>query len=405
LTPPSPTLLEARDALLAAALAGDPLDLERFSQAFARRGAGVFAVGPNRFDATNGGIVESYVAGSAVEATTASLLDDVDAVCSADRILDSGEIGTLRLTFRNVGNSPSEAATALVTAAPAAAVGVDTASRRVTFPDGPTIAIPALPIFGTGEASVRVALDGLSAITTVDFSVQVSDTGAGEPPPKVFAFLTNADEVPYRSFNDSAESTNVVWSIDSSESGVPEASRWQRATVSVTEHEYHGPSSSLAAVVDFQSPPLQLEEGEPFTVSFKHRFSFESGAGTNFDGGVIEVSNDGGATWTDVGEERAGYNGTIFDDSGNPIGGRVAFVADSPDYPAYTTATLDFGSQYGGDTVLLRFRVASDSGTASTGWDIDDIALTGVAEPPFDAVLPQSSTCSELPPPLTFVSP
>jgi hypothetical protein len=275
----------------------------------------------------------------------------------------------------------------------------------VTFPDGPTIAIPALPIFGTAEASVRVALDGLTAITPIDFSVQVADTGAGEPPPKVFGFLTNADEVPNRSFTDSAESTNGVWSIDTSEIAVPDSDRWQRAAMSVTEHEYHCSSSSLPAVVDFRSPPLALVEGEPFTVTFKHRFSFESGAGTNFDGGVIELSSDGGATWSDVGEARAGYNGTLFDDSGNALGGRVAFVADSPDYPAYTVTTLDFGSQYGGDTVLIRFRVASDAGTGSTGWDIDDIALTGVGQPPFDAVLPQSSTCSELSSPLTFVSP
>lgn len=405
LTPANPTLVEARDALLAAALARDPIDLERFSQAFARRGAGVFAVGPNRFDATNSGIVESYVAGSALEATAASLLDDVDAVCSADGILDSGEIGTLRVTFRNIGNAPSEATTASVSAAPRAAPGVDTASRSVTFPDGPTIAIPALPIFGSAEASLRVALDGLSAITPVDFSVQVADNGAGEPPPKVYGFATNADELPNRAFTDSAESTNVVWSIDSSEGDVPESGRWQRVPVSVTEHEYHCSSSSVAALVDFQSPPLALVAGEPFTVSFKHRFSFESGAGTNFDGGVIEISSDGGATWTDVGEERAGYNGTLFDQSGNPLGGRAAFVADSPGYPEYTDLTLDFGSQYGGDTVLIRFRVASDSGTASTGWDIDDIALGGVAQPPFDTVVPQSGTCSELPAPLTFVSP
>jgi hypothetical protein len=405
LTPANPTLLEARDALLAAALARDPIDLERFSQAFARRGAGVFAVGPNRFDATNGGIVESYIAGSAVEATTARLLDDEDPFCSADGILDSREIGTLRVTFRNIGNAPSEATTAQVTAALAAAAGEDSVFRRVRFPDGPTIAIPALPIFGSVEASVRVALDGLTEITPVDFSVQVADTGAGEPPPKRFGFLTNADEVPYQSFTDSAESTNVVWSIDSSDSTVPEAGRWQRTELSLTEHEYHCSSSSLAAVVDFRSPPLQLVEGEAFTVSFKHRFSFESDAETNFDGGVIELSNDGGATWTDIGQDLAGYNGTLFEESGSPLGGRAAFVADSPNYPEYANQTLDFGSQYGGDTVLIRFRVASDSGTASTGWDIDDISLTGVAEPPFDAVLPQSSTCSELPPPLTFVSP
>jgi hypothetical protein len=383
LTPASPTLLEARDALLAAALARDPIDLSRFSAAFAKRGAGVFAIGPDRFDATNGGIVESYASGSALEARTASLDDDVVRVCSADGILDSGEVGTLRVTFRNVGNAPSAAASAIVT----------TASPGVELIEGSELVIPPLPIFGSVESSLRVALNGLGAITPIELSVQVEDTGAGEPPARVFSFLANADEVPNRLSIDTASSSNVVWTVTSSDPEVPATGRWQRTALSVTEYEYHCSSSPLAATVDFQSPPLAVAPGEAFTVSFSHRFSFEADGDTIFDGGVIELSTDNGATWTDVGPERAGYNGTLFEESGNPIGGRPAFVADSLGSPEYTTVTLDFGSQYGGETVLVRFRVASDAGTASTGWDLDDIAIGGVANAPFDAVLPQSADC------------
>jgi hypothetical protein len=394
LTPANPTLLEARDALLATTLARDPVDLERFSAAFAKRGAGVFAVAPNRFDNTNSGIIESYEAGGAIETTTAALLDDVSPVCVADGILDSGEVGTLRVTFRNIGNAPSEVASA----------SVSSSIEGVTFPDGPTINIPPLPIYGSAEASVRVALAGLSAVTPIDFSVQVSDTGAGEPPSTVYAFAANADELPQRSFSDGAESSHVVWSVIASEGGVPENGRWSRVALGPTEHVYHCSSSPLSATVDFQSPPLAVLADEPFTVTFRHRYSFEAGAGVNYDGGVIELSTDAGATWTDVGAARAGYDGTIFANSGNPAGGRPGFVNDSPAYPQYLTSRLDFGSEYAGQQVLLRFRVASDDGTGSTGWDLDDIALSGVAEPPFDAVVPQSDTCSE-PPPVTFVAP
>jgi hypothetical protein len=394
LTPANPTLLEARDALLATALARDPVDLEHFSRAFAKRGAGVFAVAPNRFDGTNSGIVESYEAGGAIETTAALLLDDVSPVCVADGILDSGEVGTLRLTFRNIGNAPSEVASA----------SVSSSIEGVTFPDGPTISIPPLPIYGSAEASVRVALAGLSAITPIDFSVQVSDTGAGEPPPTVHSFAANADELPLRSFTDGAESSHLVWSVVASVAEVPAIGRWTRVTLGPTEHVYHCSSSPLAATVDFQSPPLAVLADEPFTLTFRHRYSFEAGAGVNYDGGVIEISTDAGATWTDVGTSRAGYDGTIFASSGNPIGGRPAFVNDSAAYPQYITSQLDFGSEYAGQEVLLRFRVASDDGTASTGWDLDDITLAGVAEPPFDLIVPHSDACSE-PPPVTFVAP
>ncbi|MHB8872274.1 MAG: M36 family metallopeptidase, partial [Myxococcaceae bacterium] len=57
LTPGSPTFLEARDALLAAALAADPADFVAFGQAFARRGAGVGATGPDRASTTHLGVV------------------------------------------------------------------------------------------------------------------------------------------------------------------------------------------------------------------------------------------------------------------------------------------------------------------------------------------------------------
>jgi hypothetical protein len=60
-TPPNPTFLQARDALLAVARAGDPADEARLWQAFARRGAGEGASGP-AFDADdNRPVAESFL--------------------------------------------------------------------------------------------------------------------------------------------------------------------------------------------------------------------------------------------------------------------------------------------------------------------------------------------------------
>jgi hypothetical protein len=60
-TPPNPTFLDARDALLAVAQAGDQADHARFWQAFARRGAGQGATGPAADAADNRPVVESYL--------------------------------------------------------------------------------------------------------------------------------------------------------------------------------------------------------------------------------------------------------------------------------------------------------------------------------------------------------
>jgi hypothetical protein len=66
LTPTNTTFTEARDAMLAAALAGDPADYEAFCAAFARRGIGHGAVSPPWNSTTHEGVVESYTCASLV---------------------------------------------------------------------------------------------------------------------------------------------------------------------------------------------------------------------------------------------------------------------------------------------------------------------------------------------------
>jgi hypothetical protein len=60
LTPANPTFLEARNALLAVAKAHDFADYRAFWQAFAKRGAGVNAVGPRRYSLKHNGVVEDF---------------------------------------------------------------------------------------------------------------------------------------------------------------------------------------------------------------------------------------------------------------------------------------------------------------------------------------------------------
>ena len=62
ITPNDPTLIEARDALFAAISANDANDLSLCRNAFALRGAGIFARSGPRNSATNSGNLESYFA-------------------------------------------------------------------------------------------------------------------------------------------------------------------------------------------------------------------------------------------------------------------------------------------------------------------------------------------------------
>ena len=115
---------------------------------------------------------------------------------------------------------------------------------------------------------------------------------------------------------------------------------------------------------------------------FSHAFGFEhDGNGGFHDGGVVEYSTDGGATWIDAGPLFAAgrtYGGTLASPSANALAGRSAFVAESHGYGStrYSLATLS------GQSIRLRFRVGTDDSVSSTGWRVDDIRIhTCAAEP------------------------
>lgn len=100
---------------------------------------------------------------------------------------------------------------------------------------------------------------------------------------------------------------------------------------------------------------------------FAHAYGFE----TNFDGGVLEYSTDGGTTWLDAGPlfTHNGYDGTL--PSGNPLGARGAFRNDSH---GYITSRVDLAS-LAGQNIRFRFRMGLDSSVSDWGWWVDDIRM------------------------------
>ncbi|MGC4101450.1 M36 family metallopeptidase [Ferruginibacter sp.] len=111
-------------------------------------------------------------------------------------------------------------------------------------------------------------------------------------------------------------------------------------------------------------------------LSFWHRYNTEAG----WDGGVVEISTNGGASWTDLGPNMTtgGYNGGLGAGVGNNLAGRAAFTGQSTGagLPVNTVISL---AAYAGQSVKIRFRFASDDNTAGTGsptgWWVDDIVL------------------------------
>jgi hypothetical protein len=144
------------------------------------------------------------------------------------------------------------------------------------------------------------------------------------------------------------------------------------------------------------SPPLPVSTTQPLVVKFQHSYTFESAGTTLFDGGMVEISLNGGATWSDVMAFGAapGYTGALAAGTGNPLAGRQAYGGTSPGFPARNLTTLNFGTLFAGLTVQLRFRVATDSSVAAAGWNIDDIQVDGITSTPFPALVTEPSTCT-----------
>jgi hypothetical protein len=97
LTPNAPTFLEARDAVLAAAWVSDRADYDLLVAAFAKRGMGAGAVGPEKTSTDHAGVVESFVTGADVTIDRI-VLDQSKTDCDQDGVLDNGEEGRLLVT-------------------------------------------------------------------------------------------------------------------------------------------------------------------------------------------------------------------------------------------------------------------------------------------------------------------
>src|SRR5690242_13796757 len=77
-------------------------------------------------------------------------------------------------------------------------------------------------------------------------------------------------------------------------------------------------------------------------LEFRHRFQIEFG----FDGGVLETSTDGGATWEDAADFiiGGGYDLEVPSASDNPLAGRKAWTGTNPNSPAFDIVHVDLQS-------------------------------------------------------------
>ncbi len=114
------------------------------------------------------------------------------------------------------------------------------------------------------------------------------------------------------------------------------------------------------------------------TLSFWHTYAFES-ATSCFDAGTLEISTNGGTTWTvvpDAAFTSGGFTGTVSTSFSNPIGGKRAWCNGT--IGAMTQVNVNLSSFVGAANAKLRWHEGDDTSAAATGWFVDSVTLANV---------------------------
>jgi hypothetical protein len=127
-------------------------------------------------------------------------------------------------------------------------------------------------------------------------------------------------------------------------------------------------------------------------LSFWHRVATES----TYDGGVLEFSTDGGATWSTSDPDflSGGYNTVISSGFNSPIAGRRAWSGTLGTPGAFVQVQVNLLAYAGQSALRFRFREANDASVGSTGWWVDDVSVTVTIPCPATATPTATSTAT-----------
>jgi MYXO-CTERM domain-containing protein len=374
LAPPEATPLETRDAILAAVNAASPADHAILAAAYARRGFGSCAVTPGADSQDFNGIKDDFAVKGQLVPGAVAIGEQTS--CDHDGVLDAGETSRITVDISNPG--PVDLTGVAVTL---------TSSNPSIKIAAPMVMIGKLKAYAGSSALFYVQLDGsVSAPAIADLKATMTSADGCGPVEVPMSIRVNTDDAAGTSTTDNFNAGSSAWTPDDGE--------WAHGRKTALDGYWHGtddggqPSDS-----SLTSPELQAGPGA-LTATFTHRFSFEGTVDQAFDGGVIEISTDGGTKWDDISTVADPHYNVVITAGTTSLSELPAYGAMSDGYPATSAVTLDFGTKLAGKSFLIRFRVVSDDNTGAEGWDIDDLVFTGLANKPFPTLVANAAACN-----------
>lgn len=128
------------------------------------------------------------------------------------------------------------------------------------------------------------------------------------------------------------------------------------------------PGNTVVTSARLVSPAIESAQ----QLTFYHSYDLEDG----YDGAVLEISTNDGASWQDLGDYiiSGGYTDTIAPDYNSPIANRSAWTGEG--FTAPSLVRVDLSSFQG--PFRLGFRFACDESVDSGGWVIDQLTLVQI---------------------------
>ena len=181
-----------------------------------------------------------------------------------------------------------------------------------------------------------------------------------------FETEANINEFSILEFADDIEAGRGNWTINNIQG---------LATWSITALQSNSPSQSWYTPNTGTQNNTQYLTLDEMTLpsnaflSFWHNYNTEIG----WDGGLIEISTNGGTDWIDLGSFIClnPYNGVLGAGSNSNIGGKQAFTGSSE---GFIQTIVDLSS-FGMVNAQIRFVFGEDNNTNEEGWFIDDVEL------------------------------
>lgn len=326
LQPCSPGFIDGRDAILQAdQLLYNGAYSCAIREAFRRRGMGAFA------SQGSSGSVTDQIADTTAGGALLQLSQTVREAAELTNITYTNKI-----TASNCGGVNNFILT-------------DTLPINVTYING-----------GSYNSSNRVVSFPVSVAAgqtqLYSFTVQVND-GSYFPTVSLFEDNVNGSNIP--TIWTETSTTTTHWLVSSTRSSSPQFSYFSENIDTISDQRL-----TLTNAINLGATPPPL--------SFKHWFNTEG----TYDGGVLEISTNGGNTWSDMQSNilTGGYVTQM--DASTLLAGRMAWSGGSNNKFIKTKVNL---TPYANQNVKFRFRFCSDLGTNVEGWNIDDIAIKNQA--------------------------